>query len=249
MRNEESRPRFLIPDSHSSVLIPCSTFLLLLAACHSKPAPDSAPVTLCAAASLREAVTEIADAWSRKSGRPVRAQFEGTSTLARQINEGAPADLFIAAAPEWLDRVKTLERFDWLSNRLVCVVPGDSPSFDLRKLESLALADEHVPAGKYARQALAKEGVALPARTINGHDVRDVLSKVSQGGAQAGIVYATDATLDPGVRIAYEFPPDRHDPIRYSVGLLRPEGKALFDALKEPRSLEVAKKHGFLEMR
>ena len=106
-----------------------------------------------------------------------------------------------------------------------------------------------MPAGTYARQALAKEGVALPARTINGHNVRDVLSKVSQGGAQAGIVYATDAALDPGVRIAYEFPLDRHDPIRYSVGLLRPEGKVLFDALREPPALEAAKKRGFLEVR
>ena len=117
--NRDSLRRFLIPHSNSSFLIPYSTFLLLLAACNSKPASDSAPVTLCAAASLREAVTEIADAWSRTSGRPVRTRFEATSTLARQINEGAPADLFIAAAPEWLDRVKTLERFDWLTNRLV----------------------------------------------------------------------------------------------------------------------------------
>lgn len=218
-----------------------------LAACGSSQ--DSAPVTIYAAASLREAVTEFAEAWSKQSGRPTRTQFEGTSTLARQINEGAPADLFITASPDWLERVKSIETFDWLTNRLVCVVHKDAAAFDLKRIESLALADEQVPAGKYARQALAKEGVALPGRTIYGHNVRDVLSKVSQGGAKAGIVYATDAKLDPDVRVAYEFPPDRHDRILYSVSLLNPEGRALFDALKEKPALEIARKHGFHDAR
>jgi molybdate transport system substrate-binding protein len=206
-------------------------------------------VTVYAAASLNEAVTEIAAEWSNKSGRFTRLQFESTSTLARQINEGAPADLFITAAPEWLDKVKTRERYDWLSNRLVCVVAKDAPDFDLKKLDSLALADEQVPAGKYGRQALAREGVALPERTIYGHNVRDVLSKVSQGGAKVGIVYATDARLDPHVRVAHTFPPDRHDMILYSVGLLNPEAKALYDFFKEPSSLEIAKKYGFVDLK
>jgi len=229
-------------------IIPC-LFLAAFAACNSESPPSSKPVTVFAAASLRELVTQVADTWSKKSGRAHAFQFESTATLARQISEGAPADLFITAAPEWLDRIKIRERFDWLSNRLVVVVPKDATDFDLKKLESLALADEQVPAGKYARQALAKEGVALPERTIYGHNVRDVLSKVSQGGAKAGIVYATDAKIDANVRVAYTFPPDRHEKILYSVGLLTPDGRALYDALKETWALEIATKLEFAELK
>ena len=229
-------------------VIPC-LLLAAFAACNSESSPSSRPVTVFAAASLRELVTQVAEEWTKKSGRAHALQFESTATLARQINEGAPADLFITAAPEWLNKVKTQERFDWLSNRLVVVVPKDAPDFDLKKLVSLALADEQVPAGKYARQALAKEGVALPERTIYGHNVRDVLSKVSQGGAKAGIVYATDAKIDANVRVAYTFPPDRHEKILYSVGFLTPDGKAIYDALKEAWVLEAATKMGFAELK
>ena len=104
-----------------------------------------------------------------------------------------------------------------------------------------------MPAGQYARQALEKEGVAIPRNTIYGHNVRDVLSKVSKGGAKAGIVYATDAKLDPEVRVAYEFPADRHDRILYSAGLLKPEGKAFFDALRETWAKAIAKRLGFVD--
>lgn len=216
----------------------------------SPPSSESArPVTVYAAASLREVVTEIAATWTRKTGREHRLQFESTSTLARQINEGAPADVFITAAPEWLDKVKPKEQYDWLSNRLVCVVPKDQADFDLKKIDSLALADEQVPAGKYGRQALAKSGVPIPSRTIYGHNVRDVLSKVSSGGAKAGIVYATDAALDPQVRVAYTFPADTHDRILYSVGLLDEEGRSFFNSLKEPWTVESAKRYGFTDLR
>ncbi|MGH7151711.1 MAG: molybdate ABC transporter substrate-binding protein [Planctomycetota bacterium] len=231
--------------------------LLLLAACDAKPAGPAGrpgedagtPVTLFVASSLKEAVTAIAKEWSSRAGRPNRLQFEATSTLARQIQEGAPADLLLTAVPEWLDKVAILERYDWLSNRLVCVVREDEKDFDLRGVESLALANEQVPAGKYARAALAHLGIAIPERTIYGQNVRDVLSKVSQGGAKAGIVYATDAAIDPQVRVAYVFPPESHPKILYSVGLLRAEGKALFEVFREPWALEVARKHGFVEPR
>src|SRR5258707_218691 len=100
-----------------------------LAGCDSKPptsspTPSSPPATLnvFAASSLKEAVTAIAAEWTKKTAQPVNLQFEASSTLARQIKEGVPSDLFIPAAPEWLDQVKTIERIDWLSNRLVVVV-------------------------------------------------------------------------------------------------------------------------------
>ena len=226
--------------------------LLLLAACDGEPAspasrPAGTPVTILAASSLKEAVTEIAKEWSFLTGRPHRLHIEATSTLARQLQEGAPADLFFSAAPEWLEKVKSIEKFDWLSNRLVCVVRKEEREFDLKRVESLALANEQVPAGKYARAALAHLGIRIPERTIYGQNVRDVLSKVSEGGAKAGIVYATDAAIDPQVRVAYRFPAESHPKILYSVGLLRTEGKELYDALREPWAIEIARKHGFVD--
>jgi len=193
-------------------------------------------------------VTEVADRWAKESGRQVRFQFEATSTLARQVKEGAKADLFLTAAPEWLDQVKVLDRFDWISNRLVLVVPKDAADADVQNLESLALAGEHVPVGKYAKAALAYLGVRIPDRVIYGANVRDVLAKVSHGGAGAGIVYATDARVDPSVRVSYTFPPESHSEILYSAGLLTEEARSLYSAFRERWAFEIARGHGFVEI-
>jgi molybdate transport system substrate-binding protein len=228
-----------------------ATLCAWLAACTSdRPAGKPAgPVTIFAASSLKELVTELADGWSRTTGRATRLQFESSSTLARQIKEGAPADVFITAAPEWLDPLTLVKRFDWLSNRLVVVVGKDvQGEVDLRSVESLAMASEQVPAGKYARAALEKLGITPPARTIYGSSVRDVLSKVSQGGAQAGIVYATDAAVDPAVRIAFSFPEDSHPKILYSVGVMTPDGEEFAAVLSEPASLAAATRRGFTQL-
>jgi molybdate transport system substrate-binding protein len=224
--------------------------LCFLLACDSdKGSSPEQPVTIYAASSLKELVTELSDAWTRKTGQEARLQFEASSTLGRQIKEGAPADVFITAAPEWLDELKVIERFDWLSNTLVAVVRKDVTAFDLKSAESMVLANEQVPAGKYARAALSHLGIELPERTIYGSNVRDVLSKVSQGGAQAGIVYATDAAVDPDVRIAMTFPPESHPKILYSVGVITERGKGFASALEERASLEAAVKRGFAELR
>jgi molybdate transport system substrate-binding protein len=221
----------------------------LLSACDSKATPPKPAVRVYAATSLKEVATDIAAEWSKRTGRPAQFQFEATSTLARQIQEGAPAEIWITAAPEWLDKVTVGDRYDWLSNTLVCVVPRDTKEFDLKTLDSLALGNDQVPVGKYARAALSHLGIRIPERTIYGQNVRDVLSKVSQGGAKAGIVYATDAAIDPTVRIAFTFPPESHPKILYSVGLLKPEGKELFDALREPWAKDMAKKRGFADVK
>jgi molybdate transport system substrate-binding protein len=235
----------------------------LLAACSSEkssgdepvqaekaaPAAEAAPVTIYAASSLKELVTGLGDAWTAKTGKKTRLQFEASSTLARQIREGAPADVFITAAPEWLDELKLVKRFDWLSNRLVCVVRKDVATFDLKSAESLALANEQVPAGKYAKAALTHLGITPPERTIYGSNVRDVLSKVSQGGAQAGIVYATDAAVDPEVRVAMTFPEESHPKILYSVGVLTEQGQEFAAMLQEAASIEAAKGRGFTELK
>lgn len=227
---------------------------LLLVACDSdrtgsRDATGGPEVTVFSASSLTELVTELSDGWSKRTGRAVRLQFEASSTLARQIKEGAPADVFVTAAPEWLDRIPLLSRYDWLSNRLVCVVRKDRKELDLRTIESLALADPQVPAGAYALAALSHLGISLPARTIYGSNVRDVLSKVSQGGAAAGIVYGTDAAIDPEVRIAYTFPEGSHPKILYSVGVLSENGSEFAAMVREPAAIEAARRHGFNELK
>ncbi|MFN7972304.1 MAG: molybdate ABC transporter substrate-binding protein [Acidobacteriota bacterium] len=207
-----------------------------------------APIVF-AAASLKEAVTEIADAWTKRTGVEVRLQFEATSTLAKQIQEGAPCDVFITAAPEWLDKLPVTKRFDWLGNTLVCVVKKDDKDFDIKKLESLAIGNEQVPAGKYARAALESLKVPLPERTVYGQNVRNVLSTVAEGGARAGIVYATDAAVEPSLRVAYVFPPESHPKIVYSVGLLTAGGQTFYDALADPSAREVARRWGFADLK
>jgi molybdate transport system substrate-binding protein len=218
---------------------------LALGGVRAEETVPAGPVTVFAAASLRDVLTEIAAAWAERGGPPVRCQFEASSTLARQLREGAPAAVFVSAAPEWVDVLHPAQRYDWLGNRLVVVVPKDAPDADLASLASLALAGEQVPAGRYARAALAHQGFALPPRVIYGANVRDVLAKVAQGGAAAGIVYATDAAVDPAVRIAYTFPAASHPRIVYTVALLTPAGSGLFDALREPWALAIARRHGF----
>jgi molybdate transport system substrate-binding protein len=225
---------------------------LTLGACtprDSSSPPKAPPLTVFAAASLKELVSDISTQWTKETSQEVRLEFEASSTLGRQISEGALADVFISAAPEWVDQVKPKERLDWLSNRLVLVVPNGARDADPKALESLALADEQVPAGKYARAALSALGARLPGRTIYGSNVRDVLSKVSQGGAQAGIVYATDAPIDPGVRVCYTFPPESHPRILYVAGLLSPAGKGYFQALQAPWAKEIARRHGFVDLK
>lgn len=224
---------------------------LLASACQSdKPAPTPGEVTVFAASSMKQLLTGIAADFKAKTGREVRLQFEASSTLARQIEEGAPADVFVTAAPDWLDKLKTLSRHDWLSNTLVVVVQKDvdEKTFDLKRAPSLAMANEQVPAGKYARAALASLRIEPPERAIYGANVRDVLSKVSQGGAVAGIVYATDAAIDPGVKVAYTFPPDSHPKILYAVGVLTENGRAFAEALREPASMQAAVAQGFVEL-
>lgn len=222
-------------------------YVLLSLACTRTPVTSA--VTIFAASSLTELMTDIAADWTR-AGKSVNVQFGASSTLARQIQEGAKVDVFISAAPEWLDPVKPLERFDWLSNRLVCVVRQESGYANLQSLDSLSIANEQVPAGKYARAALTEAGVGLPARTIYGSSVRDVLRNVVEGGASGGIVYATDAASEPKVKVIHVFPQKPPNlRIVYSVGLMRGEGRFFFNGLRDPETFQHAVNRGFLEIR
>src|SRR5512139_4050753 len=118
-------------------------------ACGGGRAPRET-VTVCAAASLREIATEIGDGWGRAAGARVEYRFESSDTLARQIREGAPADLLLSADPRWVAELKPIDSFPWIGNRLVCVRPKGSAIDDLAKARSLALGSEGSPIGRYS---------------------------------------------------------------------------------------------------
>ncbi len=213
---------------------------------------------LVAASSLVELARDLGDEWTLRSGTPVRLRIGASSTLSRQLAAGAPCDVFLSADARWVDDLPALERKPWLGNRLALVVPTassiawtDESAPDVGALlsscGSLALGQSSVPVGRYAEAALEALGVELPDRIVRGASARDVLSKVGQGAAQAGIVYATDVPLDQGVRLLALLPADSHPRVRYEAALLRPEARALFDALADDWVLGLATRYGFAE--
>jgi molybdate transport system substrate-binding protein len=216
--------------------------LLLLASCSGK----QEAVTVFAASSLREVVQEVSGEWSRRNEIEVRLQFDASSTLARQIEAGAPADLFISADATWAERVRPAAQRAWLGNRLAVVVRREQREpLDLQNLEALALGGEGVPVGEYARAALENLGVGLPERVIYGANARDVLAKVAHGAAQAGIVYATDVDIEPAVRVSALLPAESHPPVVYMAALVSENGRGLFEALGEEWALDRARAGGF----
>lgn len=202
-------------------------------------------VTVCAAASLRELVTEVGDAWSRDAGIVVAYRFDASDLLARQIREGAPADLFLSADPSWIDEVQAIDTFAWIGNRLVAVRRRGSAVDDLATVESLALGSEGSPIGRYSAAALRALGVTPPARTIFGANVRDVLHKVAEGAADAGIVYATDVAIDSRVEVFVALPAEVQPKIVYPVALLSERGRPLFEVFRSANALDAARRRGF----
>lgn len=216
-----------------------AVLLAVLIAPASMAAEQKQPPLVLAAASLQEAMNAAADAWSAKGHPRPRISFGGSSALARQVEAGAPADLFVSADEQWmneLDGKKLLKpgtRVPFLRNTLVLIAPRDStvgltirPGMPLAQALGtgrLAIADPSgVPAGIYARQALTKLGVwnAVQAKLAPAENVRSALALVSRGAAPLGVVYGTDALADQGVRVVGVFPPASHDPITYPVALL-----------------------------
>jgi molybdate transport system substrate-binding protein len=175
-------------------------------------------ITVFAAASLTDVVNDLKAALEKSGEYNVKASFGATSDLARQIIEGAPADVFISADQDWMNKVREKGGLDGRDrviarNTLVCVAPKDgakaSKPTDLKALEfpRLAIADENVPAGKYARAALKFYSVhdEFKSRFVGQKDVRAVLRAVSTGECDAGFVYATDAKADQGVSTLFTF--------------------------------------------
>ena len=240
-------------------------FALLLAP--AAMAQARGPVVL-AAASLQESLTEAADAWAAKGHPKPVLSFAASSALARQVIAGAPADLFLSADEPWMDAaakagmLRAGTRATLLGNRLVLIAPAASRArltiargFPLaRALGSgrLALADPGaVPAGKYAKAALAHLGVwsGVAGRVAPAENVRAALARVERGAAPVGVVYATDARASTAVRIVGVFPASSHPPIRYPVAVLKAsrhrDAGAFRAFLFSKRGRAIFARHGF----
>lgn len=219
--------------------------LLLLPLASAADAEDAPPLVY-AAASLTDVLQQIGGDYQRERQQHLRFSFGSTATLARQIESGAAADLFISADAEWMDHVarrgliRPGSRIDLLGNRLVLIAPADShaavrlePGVALAAALGargrLALADPaSVPAGKYAQAALTRLGAwpAVATRYVAAENVRMALLFVARGEAPLGVVYRTDALAERKVRIVAEFPPDSHPPIVYPAALTTRSRKA-----------------------
>lgn len=221
----------------------------LLVALALPVAAAAADVTVFAAASLKEAFDAAANDFQKATGHRVIASYGGSNVLARQIENGAPADMFIAADADWIEYVlgrgvaRPGSRVNLLTNDLVLIAPAGStvqvklvPGMDvLRALgpKRIALADpDVVPAGKYAKVAFTRLGVwgALQLRVAATDNVRAALALVARGETPLGVVYRTDAIADKQVRIVDTFPANTHPPIVYPMVRLKHESAAA-DAL------------------
>ena len=196
-------------------------------------------VVVFAAASMKNSLDDVNAAFAKQSSIKVVASYAATSTLMKQIEQGAPADVFLSADIHWMDYgaqrnlIKTDTRLNLLGNRLVLIAPKDSkvgdvsigPGFDLAGLAGngrIATGDVRaVPVGLYAKAALEKLGVwaSVEQKMAMAENVRAALVLVARNEAPLGIVYETDAKVDPGVKIVGVFPEDSHPPIIYPVAL------------------------------
>ncbi len=240
--------------------------LLLLAGCApSTKAPAPAQLTFSIAASTQDAAGDLNRKFAAEQHIELRLNPGSTSTLAQQIIQGAPADLFLSASRQWTTAVEEAGKIQhsvpYLTNSLVLIVPQANPAQvaspdDLLtdRVQHLALAGEQVPAGKYGRQALTKLEILAELTAQNklaiGDDVRSALAYVRRGEAEAGIVYATDALVDDQVRVVHTFDPQLHDEIVYMLVLLKdaaePEAaRRYYDFLQTPPALTVFQRYGF----
>jgi len=206
--------------------------LALLGGGPARAADPPDPLAVHAAASLTEALPIVGAAWTARTGQGVTFTFDASSRLAKQIEAGAPADVFVSADTEWVDwleaRVPVAARAALLGNTLVAVIRTDAPPLagpsalvDPR-WRRLALAGENVPAGRYARAALTATRVwsAVEARVVSGDSVRTALAWVAAGEADVALVYRTDARVEPRVKEAFAFPASAHPPIVYAGAAL-----------------------------
>src|SRR5690606_16899624 len=239
-------------------------------ACLAPVRAADAPLTVFAAASLKESMDEAAAAFRRGTGREIRVSYAGSSALARQIEQGAPADVFVSADLDWMDALQseglidTATRSELLGNTLVLVAPKASaaqplrlaPGTDLRPLLgergriALALVDS-VPAGKYAKAAFTSLGMwdGLAPRAAQAENVRAALLLVARGETPLGVVYGSDALAEPRVKVLATFPGGSHPPIVYPVAKVKasvhPRAAAFVRWLHTPAAAAIFRGHGF----
>ena len=221
-----------------------------------------------AAASMKNALDEVAAQWQRETGKKVVISYAASNTLIKQIEQGAPADMFISADLDWMDYgqqknlINVETRSNLLGNRIVLIAPKEAtltlnvtPGFDLTRVLKggrLAMGNvDAVPAGKYGKAALEKLGVwnSVKDKIAQADNVRAALVLVSRGEAPLGIVYQTDAASDPSVKIVGTFPEDSHPPITYPVALTKtfasPDAQAFLTYIRSPAARPVFERQGF----
>ncbi|CNI41617.1 MULTISPECIES: molybdate ABC transporter substrate-binding protein [Yersinia] len=240
-----------------------------LLAAFSSPSMADDNITVFAAASLTNALQDIAAQYKKEKQVDVVSSFASSSTLARQIEQGAPADLFISADQQWMDyaidkqQIVTNTRYTLLGNELVLIAPLDSKitkveidkKTDWKKLLDggrLAVGDpDHVPAGIYAKEALEYLGAweTLAPVMARADNVRNAMTLVERAEAPLGIVYGSDAVASKKVKVVGMFPEASHKPVEYPMAIVKghenPTVTAFYDYLKTPAAAAIFKNYGF----
>jgi len=228
-------------------------------------------VVVFAAASLKDCLDEVGRVYATKTGGEAKFSYAASSALARQIEQGAPADVFISADSNWMDYlakrnlIVASSRRDLLSNHLALIAPANS-KLELRIAAGmplartlgdgrLSIAGPEVPAGKYARASLTALGVweSVKDKVVEADNVRGALLFVAQGDAPLGIVYDTDAKVEPKVRIVGLFPDSSHPRILYPAALIAASrdshARAFLDFVRGPTAAAIFKTYGFTVLR
>lgn len=252
------------------MLLPRLALIVLLLA--ALPAAAAPPLTVFAASSLQDALDAVVAAWHRHGGARVRVAYAGSPALARQIEQGAPADLFLSADRDWMDYLQAAGRIDpgsrheLLGNRLVLIAPRSSAlapivldlntplprPLPLAPDQRFALAlTASVPAGRYAKAALTRLGywTALAPQVVEAENVRAALQLVARGEAAMGVVYRSDALAEPRVRVLAEIPFGSHPRIAYPLARVaasrHPDAAALIAFLRDDEAAALFRRHGF----
>lgn len=245
-----------------------TAFVMLASTSFSPASAEDKTITVFAAASMKNALDEVDTAYTAKTGVKIIASYAASSVLARQIEQGAPADVFVSADTDWMDYAtskKTINeptRVNLLGNSIVLIAPKDSKidnvaiaqGFNLAKLAGdgkIATGDiKSVPVGKYAKAALEKLGAwqAAEPKFAMAESVRAALTLVARDEANLGIVYSTDAKVEPGVKIVGIFPADSHPTIIYPVAATttaKPETNDYLAFLRTSAAKTILEKYGF----
>ena len=245
------------------------TLMMILCTIIPAMAAEAPPIIIFAAASTTEAITDIGHLFSEKRLVRVVPSFAAASTLAKQIESGAPADIFISADTKWMDylvekkAIDPADRFDLLGNRIVLIAEKGGSIEKIDVAPGFALADflgenrlsmgdpDHVPVGIYAREAFEKLGVweQLRDKIAGEKDVRAVLTRVGRGETPVGVVYATDAAISDKVKVVGEFPRNTHSPIVYPAARIKGRDseivKQFLAFLRGPEARKIFETYGF----